>query len=194
MLEKSAWYSSIKKNPNYLIVNIYANPNLEEECVTTEKTMTVKTEESYDNLSVKTYLMIKNALKYFDFDFLLKIDSSIILDKHCSVANLFSFKNFLEKFSQGFFSKEYNGYVKIEGNSIESFRSWASGLNLFVMPEALFTDLGHDKWPSWYWGGKAYSLSKSLALKIRNQEKLFLKFKNLMGGCEDFCIACALKH
>jgi len=194
-LKSSEWYKSCEKNPNIQFIDVYADESPNESFMANDHELIVKTQESYDNLCIKTYEMIKSCLSFFDFDILIKLDASIINDKHVSVSSVFSFNNFINSFENGFFLREeYGGYAKIEGNSIGSFRNWASSQGLFVLPEALFSEIGQDKWPSWYWSGKCYSLSRDLCEKVVSYPDVFEKFKNLMGGCEDFCVACSLKH
>ena len=43
-----------------------------------DNVLQLKCKESYDSLSLKTFQMIKMCNKYFDYDFLIKIDSSIV--------------------------------------------------------------------------------------------------------------------
>ena len=194
-LKSSEWYRNCQNNANVQFVDVYADESPNESFMANDNELIVKTQESYDNLCMKTYEMIKSCASLFDFDILIKLDASIISNKHVSVSPIFSFENFVNWFAAGSFLKnDYDGYCKIEGNCIESFRNWASNQGLFVLPEALFSDIGNDKWPDWYWGGKCYSLSRNSCEKILPYLNLFEKFKNLMGGCEDFCIACALKH
>jgi hypothetical protein len=192
-LKDTDWFKDVSSKDNFEIIEVLADPSIKEEYAFKNNILTLKTEESYDNLCIKTYKMIDACSKLFNFDYLLKIDSSIIKNNHISVSPAFSFYNFENKFKENFFSKPYNGYVKIEGNSLESFRNWASSKSLFVLPEALFSEVGFDKWPKSYWGGKCYSVSKELIPLVVQNESLFYKFKNLMGGCEDFCIGMILR-
>jgi hypothetical protein len=189
----SDWFKSISSISNFKFIKVYADESIDKDFILDEDSLILKTEEDYLNLSVKTFLMIKHCYENFEFDFLLKIDSSIIEDNHFSVSPVFSFENFKNKFKESFFSKPYNGYAKIEGNSLESFKNWASLKSVFVLPEPLFEEIGFDKWPNSYWSGKSYSISRELIPLVLESESLFYKFKNLMGGCEDFCIGMILR-
>ena len=192
-LINSDWFKSFALIPNFKFIKVYADKSIDNDFVLDGDDLTVKTEEDYLNLSTKTFLMIKHCYENFDFDFLVKIDSSIIEDNHLSVSSVFSFENFKNKFKESFFSKPYNGYAKIEGNTLESFRNWASSKSIFVLPEPLFEEIGFSRWPESYWSGKSYSISRELIPLVIENESLFYKFKNLMGACEDFCIGTVLR-
>jgi hypothetical protein len=178
---------------NFKFIDVYASEEIEFDYLLNGSTLTEKTKESYDNLSVKTIQMIKSCKDLFNFYFLIKIDSSIISDNSSNIHDMFSFKNFTSKFNDKFLSEDYNGYVPIVGNSIESFKAWARSKNLTVMPELIFGSIGFDNWPSKYWGGKCYILSNASIDKLIKNEDLFHVFKDHMGACEDFCVGTILK-
>ena len=99
----------------------------------------------------------------------------------------------MEKFQNKGIIGEYDGLTPIKNNTVSTFRNWASMKKMFVMPEALISDIGKDKWPTEYWAGGCYCLGKKSVEKILTQKNLFDKFKNLMGGCEDMAIATSLR-
>ena len=194
-LKDTNWYQKYSKLNNYQFIDVYADISTDKSILINDSELILKTEESYDNLSIKTYKMIEKCLELFNFDYLVKVDASIVEDRHTSISSDFSFDNFKDSFDDLFFLKsEYSGYYKNQGLSIPIFRAWASQKKLFVLPEALFSELGLDKFPTSYWSGKSYSLSRSYCNKIMDHYDIFEKFKNLMGGTEDLCVACALKH
>ena len=78
-------------------LDVYADESPNESFMANDHELIVKTQESYDNLCIKTYEMIKSCLSFFDFDILIKLDASIINDKHVSVSSVFSFNNFRSK-------------------------------------------------------------------------------------------------
>ena len=59
--------------PNTLVLEIYAEPEILES-MTDNGELTLKTYEKYENLSVKTYLMIEYCVSNFQFKHLLKVD------------------------------------------------------------------------------------------------------------------------
>jgi hypothetical protein len=193
LLKQTDWYKTYSSMSNFKFIDVYASEGIECDYLLKGSMLTVKTKESYDNLSVKTIQMIKSCRELFDFDFLIKIDSSIISDASSKVHDIFSFENFVSQFDDKFLSEDYNGYVPIMGNTIDSFKGWARSKNLTVMPELIFGSLGYDNWPSRYWGGKCYILSNTSIDKLIKNEDLFHVFKDHMGACEDFCVGTILK-
>ena len=193
LLKNTDWYKSYSSMSNFKFISVYASEDIESDYLLSGSKLTVKTKESYDNLSVKTIQMIKSCKELFNFDFLIKIDSSIISKASSEIHDVFSFNNFLSKFNDDFLEQDYNGYVPIIGNTIESFKGWARSKNLTVMPELIFGSLGYENWPSKYWGGKCYILSNNSVDKLIKNEDLFHVFKDHMGACEDFCVGTILK-
>tara|TARA_B100000035_G_scaffold106874_1_gene90641 strand:+ start:790 stop:1446 length:657 start_codon:yes stop_codon:yes gene_type:complete len=191
-LKSTNWYKDISSRNNFQAIDVFADESINEEYQLKNNTLTVKTQESYDNLCIKTYKMIQACNQLFEFDYLLKIDSNIIENRHNKTSMLFSFEYFLEKFYNSGVIGEYNGLTPIAGNTIESFRNWANSKSLFVMPEVILSELGGNCWPKSYWAGGCYCLGKNSILKILQRKDLFDKFKNLMGGCEDMAIATSI--
>jgi len=191
-LKRTDWYKDISIRNNFQTIDVFADESIDKEFQLNDNVLTVKTQESYDNLCIKTYKMIQACDQLFEFDYLLKIDSNIIENRHNKTSMLFSFEYFLEKFYNSGVIGEYNGLTPITGNTIGSFRSWANSKNLFVMPEAIISELGDDRWPKSYWAGGCYCLGKNSISKILQQKCLFDKFKNLMGGCEDMAVATCI--
>lgn len=193
-LKDTDWYRDVSTLENFTIIDVFADPLIDNEFEFKGNLLTLKTEESYNNLCMKTYQMIEACSKTFDFDYLLKIDANIIENRHNATSMLFSFDYFLQKFYNEGVIGEYNGLTPIMNNTVDQFRNWASSKNLFVMPEALISDIGEDKWVKDYWAGGCYCLGKNSINKILNQKDLFVKFKNLMAGCEDMCVGVACNY
>lgn len=191
-LKSTDWYKDISSRNNFQTIDVFADESINAECKLKNNTLTVKTEESYDNLCIKTYKMIQACDQLFEFDYLLKIDSTIIENTHKDISFLFSFEYFLKKFYSDGVIGEYNGLTPITNNTIGSFRNWANSKSLFVLPEVIISEHGEKSWPKNYWGGKCYCLSKRNIFKILSKKSIFLQFKNLMGGCEDMCIRFSL--
>lgn len=192
-LKNSDWYKQYSCLPNIKFIDVYASEDIESTYHLSGSVLKVRTRESYDNLSVKTIEMIKSCKDLFDFDFLIKIDSSIVSDASSKIHHLFSFENFVSNFNDSFINKDYNGFVPILGNTVDSFKRWARSKKLTVMPELLFGSMGYDNWPEKYWGGKCYCLSNDSINKLIKNEDMFYLFRDYMGACEDFCIGTILK-
>ena len=101
-LKDTDWFKDVSSRDNFEIIQVLADPSIKEEYAFKNNILTLKTEESYDNLCIKTYKMIDACSKLFNFDYLLKIDSSIIKNNHISVSPAFSFYNFENKFKENF--------------------------------------------------------------------------------------------
>ena len=192
-LKETDWYKELSTKSNTKFIEIYADPDISSRYILCGNRLTVKTEESYDNLCIKTYKMIEACSREITFDYLVKLDCNIIENRHNKTSNLFSFEYFIEKFNDPGIIGEYNGLTPIKNNTVSTFRNWASMKKIFVMPEALISDIGEDKWPTEYWAGGCYCLGKKSVAKILKQKELFYKFKRLMGACEDMAIAAALR-
>jgi hypothetical protein len=196
-LKESEWYKDCKARDNITIVFYYADPSLgQDDFVHKPSSFELKlnTEESYDNLSIKTFKMLSSCSTIFDFDFLLKVDCKIIDDQHNSTSSLFSFENFNKCFYDESMFKDYGGFTPIVGSTVESFRNWASSKKLFVLPEIFISNHNLDGLPNHYWAGGGYCLSKIYVNRIIEQENLFRECKNLMGGCEDICVGIACNY
>lgn len=196
-LKESDWYKDCISRDNITVLFYYANPNLENNNFyysAQDSKLELKTEESYENLSGKTYEMLSSCSTIFHFDFLLKVDCRIIDNLHNKTSDLFSFENFNKCFYNESMIKDYGGFTPIIGNTIEGFRNWAYSKKLFVLPEIFVSNHCPNGLPDHYWAGGAYCLSREYVKKIIKQKKLFEDCKNLMGGCEDMCVAIACDY
>ena len=192
-LKNSEWYKKYSKYKNIKTLDCTADPNIEGESIINDSKLIVKTEESYDNLSIKTYKIIKTCYDNFDFDFLIKLDATFIENNHAHMGYIWSFENFEKKFLQGkFTSKNYSGSVPIMNNTPESFQRWADGKGLTINPITFMMKCGINKFPEPYYGGKCYSLSRLYCETIIDNEDVFTYGKLYLGGCEDACIGVAL--
>jgi hypothetical protein len=70
----------LKGLQNTLILETYADPEISESMHVNEK-LILKTNEKYENLSVKTYLMIDYCVSNFKFRNLLKVDVTTVLPR-----------------------------------------------------------------------------------------------------------------
>ena len=191
-LKKTDWFKDVSSRENFKCIQVLADESISDEYVLENETLTLKTEESYTNLCIKSFKMIKACKELFDFDFLLKVDGNIVKNNHNKTSSFFSFDYFLQKFYSGDVIGEYNGLTPIVGNTIKQFRNWAYMKNLTVMPEFFIISAGQDRWVEEYCAGGCYCLGLNSINTILQQPELFNKFKNFMAGCEDMAIASAL--
>jgi hypothetical protein len=191
-LRASSWYKDCESNPNVTIIEYKADPSLgDNDFSFCGKNLVVNTSESYDNLCIKTLKMLNACHTALSFDFLIKIDCTIIEGRHNHISDLFSFENFVKTFYSNTLFQEYEGCVPITHSSVGSFRAWASSKKLFVLPEILLSKYDLEILPQHYWAGSCYCLQQNIIAKILEQDNLFKDFQELMGGCEDLCIGLA---
>lgn len=196
-IKESDWYKHCNSKENIRVVFYYADPSLGKDDFhyeTNTEILKLNTEESYDNLSIKTFKMLSCCSTIFHFDFLLKIDCRIIDNLHNHTSPLFSFENFKKCFYDESMFDDYGGFTPIIGSTVEGFRNWASSKKLFVLPEIFISNYSLDGLPDHYWAGGGYCLSKKYVSKVIKQKDLFEDCKNLMGGCEDMCVGIACNY
>jgi hypothetical protein len=69
-LKDTDWFKDVSSRDNFEIIQVLADPSIKEEYSFKDNILTLKTEESYDNLCMKTYNMIDACGKLFNFDYL----------------------------------------------------------------------------------------------------------------------------
>lgn len=191
-LKDSNWYKKYSKRKNIQFIDVYADNDIDEPYLYRNNELTVKTEEAYENLSIKTYKMISACVDLFDFDYLIKLDSSLINYDYGRLDFRFTFDYFTQKFSEGHLtSKDYSGCILILGQNIETLKCWSLSKNLDTSPSLFLTMCSINTLPD-YWSGKTYSLSKTACKKVLKKKHIFELAKEYMAGIEDLSIGiCA---
>ena len=107
-LKQTDWYKQVIEDMNCIVLEVYANPNIHKDSILElnenmkDGTLTIKTEEAYSKLGLKTYYMIKACTSHFNsFDYLIKVDSTIIdyvkrPEAHLKFEHFVKFGDFLE--------------------------------------------------------------------------------------------------
>ena len=186
-LKDTDWYKKYSEYKNIQFIDVYADHEIEEPYCYRNNELTVKTEEAYDNLSIKTYKMISSCVDLFNFDYLIKVDSAIIKDSYSYIDHRFSFTYFSERFKSGEIIKNYGGCCPILGTTVDSLGVWAKSKEMEVSPSIFLMSLGVDP-PEHYWAGSCYCLSRANCQKVLEQEDVFIKAKDYMAGIEDISI------
>jgi len=183
-LKNTIWYKDFSRNSNLNFFEIYGGA---ENTYTKGGKVFLNVEEGYDKLSLKTFKMIEHFNKYYDFDYLLKIDSSII-DRDSSIRQ-YTFHNFENNFRYKLFERDYDGVLNVENHNFRYIHQWAQSKNMKAYPEKIFKN---EKIPD-FWGGNAYALSKKSCKILSQNREVFHDFKQYMCGCEDLCVGYILK-
>ena len=186
-LKETEWYKKYSQYNNITIIDVYADENINQEYNYKNNELTVKTEESYTNLSIKTYKMIETCINIFDFNFLIKLDSAIIQNKYNHINSKFSFEYFVKSFKSGKILKDYGGCCPILATSIDSLNHWSNSKGLESSPSLFLMSIGREL-PQHYWAGSSYCLSRKNCLKVIKNEDVFSKAKDYMCGIEDLSI------
>lgn len=186
LLKSSEWFEKYSKYKNIQFIDVYAGSNIT--CLS-NSTLNLKTEESYGNLSMKSYYMIDYIYNNFDFDYFMKLDCGII-NRPTNIRQ-FTFNNFVNNFENKLFYREYDGVLNVENHTFKSIHGWANGKGFSVDPESIF--IKESNIPD-FWGGNCYVLNKNNCGIISNNKQNFQLFKDKMAGCEDLCVGYTLKQ
>jgi hypothetical protein len=190
-LKDTDWYKKYSEYKNIQFIDVYADHEIKEPYCYRNNELTVKTEEAYDNLSIKTYKMISSCVDLFNFDYLIKVDSAIIKDVYGKHDYRFSLDHFLKTFNSGKIISDYGGCCPILGTTPDALESWAMNKGMESSPSLFLMTLSREP-PEHYWAGSCYCLSKDNCKKIINQEDIFEKAKDYMCGIEDLSIGLAV--
>ena len=79
-LKETDWYRQVTTDDECTVIEVYADPSISEEYIYTEgeNVLIVRAEEVYNKLSIKTYSMIKACVNLMEFDYLVKVDATVI--------------------------------------------------------------------------------------------------------------------
>lgn len=148
------------------------------------ETMVLNTKESYSNLAVKTFKMIESCVKEFDFDFLVKVDSTLI--NYRNQTQQFHLWSTFEKFFNDTksYSKEYNGVKRWHRFQINEAMLWSQHQGMLPVQrkmvdifrgnvpfEARCGKWYNTKFPG-YFSGKSYLISRKFSEYIVDEGKV----------------------
>ena len=190
--KKTPLYTRMSNDSSMKVIEVHAGAT---ETKLEDGKLYLSCKESYDELSVKTYEMIKYCVSNFDFEHLVKIDSSTfgydarrnecLGDK--TIQFLYSLGE-IEKvlFSTGWFNKhgDYGGAVLQPRGDRRGVESWARNRGLTVSYDKEF----QSRSPAYY-TGKFYFLTKEMCQYIANTgEELAVRHVKNLGGAEDMYV------
>ena len=171
LLFKTKWFRNELKNKKNLIILFRANNNFKKESELKPgkiNHVTLKCEEKYHKLSLKTYEMLKYIKESgLNFKYILKLDSTLIDYKPAGNHDTLNFDNFV-KFYKNKIEGDYCGisHAKIDENTYWHYaEKWANRKNIL---KYLKKDSFLKKYnlPKEYFRGKSYFVSKSFLNKF----------------------------
>jgi len=178
----------LKGLSNTLILEIYADPEISESMYENSE-LILKTEEKYENLSVKSYLMIDYCVSNFQFKHLLKVDVTNVLPRsnlesessHAEISphQMVKFLSARESFG------DYEGIKLLTNAGRKGAENWASKKGGAIDYQRVF---GEEDMPLYY-TGKCYALSNRLARFIsQHGSSMAREHANYLMGSEDVMI------
>ena len=201
----SKLYTAISKDPNCLIMEIWAGGNHQTQLK--ERRLTIDTDENYGNLSIKTQKFIQYCYLEFDFTQIIKFDITCMRRNFQDPAfkgrqplDLEELEKFvtaqLKTSLKGNHSSEindhYSGFQLIKSPSFENIETWAKKKKATIDPKKVFKS--ESQIPSFY-TGKCYVISKELSkLVAREGYSIAHQHKRFLNGSEDLMIARMANH
>ena len=201
----SKLYTTIAKDPNCLIIEIWAGGNHQTQLK--ERRLTIDTEEDYGNLSIKTQKFIQYCYLELDFSQIIKFDITCMRRNYQGQAfegrqplNLQQLEEFITaqlKISlKGDRSREINdhycGFQLIKRPSFENIETWAKKKKAKINPRKVFAS--ESQIPDFF-TGKCYVISKELSKLIaKDGYSIAHQHKRFLNGSEDLMIARMANH
>ena len=198
-IRNSRIYSTIAEDPSCLILEIWAGAS--KKTTLNGRRLTVATEESYANLSVKTQKFINYCYLNFNFSQLVKFDISCVRKnfkgpeyegrKPLDLEKIEEFistqlGNHLSGGKSSNLNDHYRGFQYIQNPSIANIEEWGRKKQATVNPQKVFKE---EKIPSFY-TGKCYVISHELCkLVAREGYSMAHQHKKLLNGSEDLMVA-----
>lgn len=183
-------YKKLQNDTNTKILEVYAGSNKTQ--ILGNKLL-LDCEEKYASLSIKTYKMISECVKHFDFDVLIKIDCNILEYKNSYGLNLnikqqiYNETYILNTIKSDYINCGYGGSAVSFVNDTSTLKTWATHKNLKLQ----YKRMNYFDFP--FFCGKFYFLSKNFCEKIINkgkQDNIF--FNENLGPAEDVYIGYVL--
>ena len=196
---KSTLYSTIAKDPNCLILEIWAGSNKTE---LNGRRLSLATEEYYGNLSIKTQQFIQYCYRKLNFSQIIKFDISCMRRdfkgrafegrQPLNLEKLDSFirtklGNPLKDRSCQRLEDHYSGFQLVQNPTFENIEFWARKKQATINPRKVFKS--ESEIPSFY-TGKCYAISQELSKFIAQEGYAVAhQHKKLLNGSEDLMIA-----
>jgi hypothetical protein len=197
---KSELYTAIAKDPNCLIIEIWAGGHHRTQLK--ERRLTIDTEEDYGNLSIKTQKFIQYCYLELDFTQIIKFDITCMRRNFqgrafegrqpLDLEKLEEFvtaqlKTSLKDGHSREINDHYGGFQLIKKPSFENIETWARKKKAKIDPRKVFAS--ESRIPDFF-TGKCYVISKELSKLIaRDGYSIAHQHKRFLNGSEDLMIA-----
>jgi hypothetical protein len=190
---RSAPGRHLLKLPSTKIFEVYASPNIQSS-FHEDNRLVLRTTESYDTLSLKTFEMIRYCVEKFDFLRILKIDVTIVRRRIEGIQYTGRRPLDLEKVDEFLatlpIESEYAGYVRHERTEREQVIAWAAKKGGKINFQNIF---GSDPVPPFY-GGLCYCVGRAFAEFISGRGASMAREHSLhLMGAEDVMIGRLFK-
>lgn len=148
-LVRSAWMQDALRDPQISVFFVRADPTLTEPQLRGQD-LTLPCDERYDALAQKTLAMFRYFCAHCEFDYLLKIDDSIVADPE--------YRRFDRRSVSAYCRGTYGGYLPVI--------LMPGGVRRWYAKKGL--DLDEEAYPFWsaLYGGKLYVLNRPAAIAV----------------------------
>ena len=182
-LKQTEWYKQVLEDKHCTVYSVFADASIKSEYILDKEnnTLIIKAEEDYSKLSLKTHQMMKVCVELEEFDFLIKVDATLINFRNKS---LLSFDYFCSQFNNTDFYKEYGGILWYIRQEIWRIEEWAKSKNLKNVDVKKVFDTDDDIAP--FYSGKCYVLGYDFCKFVASHGGVWAdKFAKYVGGSED---------
>jgi len=179
--------------PEIKIVEVYADPHIKKSVFYQNK-IVLPTAEKYENLSIKSFMMIDFCVTNFKFTYLVKVDVTVVMTEFnspsyagCQKINLQDIKQFLNDPKK---YKDYNGFELVKAGK-RGAENWAAKKGGSINYDKIFGDADMPE----YFSGKLYILSRDFAQFISNYGAVIAQEQvEYFMGSEDVMIGRLYKN
>ncbi len=172
------WFKKLKQDPEVSIYYVYADASCTESRIDGGR-LTLAVQEEYSRLAAKTYEMIRYLVARGEFDYLIKVDDSVVTQYFGRLLQNLD----VRKMCNG----DYGGAELMKSNqrSFEEFSRIKKLTN--VLPTPYMQGI--------FFKGKFYFLSKRACQVVSERgESLLPVFLERVGGAEDIFVAKVLEE
>jgi len=178
----------LQNSPEIKTVEVYADPQIKKPVFYQDK-IVLPTAEKYENLSVKSFMMIDYCMTNFSFSHLVKVDVTVAMTDFNSPAyagkQKINLQDLIQLLNDPKSYKDYSGFNLIKGAGKVGAEGWAAKKGGSIDYGKIF---GDEDMPE-YFSGKLYILSRNFAQFIKTNGSVIAKEQvEYFMGSEDVMI------